>query len=894
MCVSVIHLTIKDMKRGYLFTLLAVVTMVASAAAPNGSGTYYQNANGKKGAALKTALCGIIYNRTEQSYSSLWTAFYTTDVREGGENKLWDMYSNKTPYLTLGTNQDTGGGNAEGQYYNREHSFPQSWFGSNAPMYTDLHHIYPTDKFVNGKRANFPFGETNGEDYKSANDFSKLGACTYSGYSGKVFEPNDEYKGDFARTYFYMVTCYEEKLADWYSNNSESRTTINGTTYPGFQAWQLNMLMEWATNDPVSDKEVARNNAVYGIQNNRNPFIDYPGLEQYIWGSKTDDAFSYDNYVQPDGSSSGGGGDDPGPGPSGNDKTITLTYDSFDLTTTYAVKTATVDGFGFTVNQGYKGNGNTIQMNSSKGSGILYNTTAIPGLKSITVNVASGNKTYTITTGTSQNPTANSQTGTTGGTYNAASGDTYFQLRVSGASYFSSIVITYNDSRDPTFNNLSDLNVNYGSSLTLTQGTTGTPNILTDGTVTLTSLNEDVVTVSGLTITPVAVGTAMITVNTAATTDYSAGSVMFPITVVAPEGKTEAMPVQSGLLFGESFGDNNSSQRDWSDAYSMKSGIADVYAGVTSYTVVNAKQSKNSVGSTASGLVQTTQGTDASIIIGPLNVTGYKNLSLTYQWKAGSIKGTYSTSAYYATSATDTYTALTGTGTGATTFVECSYALPASAQVSTLYLKIVWNTSNTTGVIDEVQLSGTSAATFTATLNSSGYATYCSEYPLDFSDYETADYSAWQITAVNGETITFSQITGTVKGGTGILLKGEADATVTLTSADSSNELGSNLLYGTIAPTYVEEGSYYGLNGNTFVKVNVGTVSAGKALLPASAVDGSDVKALTFVFEDDADGIDSLTPALSKGEGAIYNLAGQRMNKMQKGINIVNGKKVLK
>ena len=125
------------------------------------------------------------------------------------------------------------------------------------------------------------------------------------------------------------------------------------------------------------------------------------------------------------------------------EQTITLDYSSFGLTTSYALKTATVDGYSFTVNQGYKGSGNTIQMNSSKGSGILYNTTAIQGLKSITVNVASGNKTYTITTGTSEQPTANSQTGSATGTYNAAEGDTFFQLKVSGASYFSSIVITY-------------------------------------------------------------------------------------------------------------------------------------------------------------------------------------------------------------------------------------------------------------------------------------------------------------------------------------------------------------------------------------------------------------------------------------------------------------------
>ena len=164
------------------------------------------------------------------------------------------------------------------------------------PMYTDLYHMYPTDKIVNNKRGNNPFGETANPSWTSANNFSKLGPCSVEGYSGTVFEPNDEYKGDFARTYFYMVTCYEEKLADWYEANPESRPTLDGNAYPGLSEWQLKMLMRWAKNDPVSEKETNRNNAVYGIQQNRNPFIDYPGLEEYIWGDKKDVAFSYDNY----------------------------------------------------------------------------------------------------------------------------------------------------------------------------------------------------------------------------------------------------------------------------------------------------------------------------------------------------------------------------------------------------------------------------------------------------------------------------------------------------------------------------------------------------------------------------------------------------------------------
>ena len=161
-------------------------------------------------------------------------------------------------------------------------------------MYTDLHHMYLTDKLVNNKRGNNPFGETEGETFTSANGFSKLGRCTYPGYSGIVFEPNDEYKGDFARTYFYMATCYEEKLPDWYASYADVKPTLDGNKYPGLSSWQLEMLMKWSAADPVSEKETNRNNAVYDIQHNRNPFIDYPGLEQLIWGDKTDVAFNYE------------------------------------------------------------------------------------------------------------------------------------------------------------------------------------------------------------------------------------------------------------------------------------------------------------------------------------------------------------------------------------------------------------------------------------------------------------------------------------------------------------------------------------------------------------------------------------------------------------------------
>ena len=283
----------------FTLALLAISSNSFAQGGPNGSGEYYKPADGKKGAALKTALCGIIYNRTERGsaddvYKMLWNDFKTTDVRSDG--KVWDMYSNITNF-TFGTDQDSGNHSYEGKAYNREHSFPKSWFGGKVmPMYADLFHLYPTDGKVNENRGDLPFGETNGSNKNSANDFSKIGVCTYPGYTGTVFEPNDIYKGDFARTYFYMVTCYEEKLPDWV-NKGNANITINSS---GLVTWQLEMLMKWSKNDPVSaDKETPRNIAVYGIQGNRNPFIDYPGLEEYIWGSLTDVAFSYNDYQVP-------------------------------------------------------------------------------------------------------------------------------------------------------------------------------------------------------------------------------------------------------------------------------------------------------------------------------------------------------------------------------------------------------------------------------------------------------------------------------------------------------------------------------------------------------------------------------------------------------------------
>ena len=275
--------------------LLALATTVI-AQGPNNSGTYYRNADGKCGKELKTALYNIIKEPKVTSYSGLKDAYKKTDTRPDGY--LRDWYSNATKY-TPGSS--FGSGSGEGQGYNREHTIPQSWFAEASPMKSDIVHVVPTDAAINGMRSDFPFGETdpNKTKYKeSKNGYSKFGYSKTPGYSGLVFEPNDEVKGDLARIYFYMATCYENQVASW--DNASGGTVISGDSYQPYVQWTFEMLMRWSQLDPVDSIERARNVAAYGVQKNRNPFVDYPGLESYIWGKMKEVPFSYNNYEQGD------------------------------------------------------------------------------------------------------------------------------------------------------------------------------------------------------------------------------------------------------------------------------------------------------------------------------------------------------------------------------------------------------------------------------------------------------------------------------------------------------------------------------------------------------------------------------------------------------------------
>lgn len=272
----------------HFYILLLFISSIGFAQAPTG---YYNGANGLDGYQLKTALKVIIdeiNNGNGQpthdisgGYGDLWDLYETSDVRSDG--KVWEMYSDCD--FTFNTDQDMGsGGTSECQVFNREHSFPRSWFGGNQniPIFADPFHVIPADKKVNGIRGNLAFGEVATANYTS-NNGSKRGTSSIAGPTGNVFEPADEFKGDIARGLFYVATRYENSIDEWETNDSDGDSMLDGTSNKVFEQWALDMLYSWHVNDPVSQKEIDRNEAIFNYQDNRNPFIDNPQYVLDVW-----------------------------------------------------------------------------------------------------------------------------------------------------------------------------------------------------------------------------------------------------------------------------------------------------------------------------------------------------------------------------------------------------------------------------------------------------------------------------------------------------------------------------------------------------------------------------------------------------------------------------------
>lgn len=289
------------MKQFYT-VFIFLITTIAFAQPPAG---YYDSATGEE-YILKSQLKNIIdeindgngqpFHDISVTYGQLWTLYETSDVRPDG--KVWEMYSDCD--FVFGVDQDNGtGGTFECDLFNREHSFPRSWFGNDSghPIFDDPFQVIPSDKKVNSERGNFAFGEVAVANYTSLNG-SKRGSSSIAGPTGEVFEPADEYKGDIARGFFYLAVRYQDDIGSWEANDSDGDSMLDGSSDKVFEPWALNMLYSWHINDPVSQKEIDRNNAIFAYQDNRNPFIDNQQYVIDIWQNFLSvDAFDRSNEI---------------------------------------------------------------------------------------------------------------------------------------------------------------------------------------------------------------------------------------------------------------------------------------------------------------------------------------------------------------------------------------------------------------------------------------------------------------------------------------------------------------------------------------------------------------------------------------------------------------------
>ena len=263
------------MKKSVLLVALCALVSVASA-----QETCYSELEGLKGKQIWEALYAKISNHTVLTYDEVRADRARVDFRVNG--KIWDMYSEcvfeSSDYCTNTTGSD------ECACYNREHIVPQSfWDDQTEPMRTDLYNVIPTDIYTNEKRSSWPYGEVTGNPTWTNSLGCKMGYS--SNLNSTVFEPADQYKGDFARAYFYMITCYYNRSFTQNANGRKVFTYSNGRA--GFTNAALTLFLKWHRNDAVSAKERRRNNAVEEVQGNRNPFVDAPELVEYIWGDKS-------------------------------------------------------------------------------------------------------------------------------------------------------------------------------------------------------------------------------------------------------------------------------------------------------------------------------------------------------------------------------------------------------------------------------------------------------------------------------------------------------------------------------------------------------------------------------------------------------------------------------
>ena len=290
-------------KHFFSFLALILVAQISFAlkpvTAPADIPAYYASLSNKSGTNLVSTLNTVTnIGFGSLGYDGLWTAYPYTDVYPadsvGKAGKLWDMYG-ACEFPT--DSKRCGNYNGECDCVNREHSIPKSWWGGGKNnMYSDIFHLVPTDGYVNNRRSNYAFGEVSNVTYQyngcklgSPKEVSTDKATIYNATSATcsaspVFEPNAQYKGDFARGYLGMIASYYNSSYSITSGDGSSIFESFKSSHFGLTQYGVVLLLKWHREDPVSQKEIDRNNGIQQTQGNRNPFIDYPYLAEFIWG----------------------------------------------------------------------------------------------------------------------------------------------------------------------------------------------------------------------------------------------------------------------------------------------------------------------------------------------------------------------------------------------------------------------------------------------------------------------------------------------------------------------------------------------------------------------------------------------------------------------------------
>ena len=243
---------------------------------------YYSSINLSSDTALFRLLGRVISGGIRYTYGSgthhTWDAFYHTD-REENSMLVLDMYSNNKRYFL---EQNPVASVSE---LDIEHMFPKSWWGGTVNnAYKDLHHLVPADYSANRSKGNDAPGEVLYPGFDNGSMI--IGQPQADCPAVRVFSPADEYKGDFARAYFYILTAYPDLQWDM---TTPAASFLDPHKPLLLQPWAEQLLLDWHRQDPVSEKEIRRQSEVARIQHNRNPFIDYPCLAEYIWGEKQND-----------------------------------------------------------------------------------------------------------------------------------------------------------------------------------------------------------------------------------------------------------------------------------------------------------------------------------------------------------------------------------------------------------------------------------------------------------------------------------------------------------------------------------------------------------------------------------------------------------------------------